>query len=271
MLGFADDQLATLRRLFRIPHGLLLVTGPTGSGKTTTLNAMIREIVSDTLKIVTIEDPVEYLIEGVNQIQTNEQIKLGFDTILRRVLRQDPNVIMVGEIRDGTTAELAVRAALTGHLVLSTLHTNDAVSVIPRLVNMGVERYLIASVLRGAVAQRLVRKACPACAKTRPVTGPEERLFRSYGVAATTIPESAGCSECVGTGYRGRTVIAEVFASDPDIEEAIMAGSRAGELEHLLAEKGCRSLIKDGLEKVAAGTTTLAEIEREIAIEEGAS
>ena len=269
MLGFADDQLTTLRRLFKIPHGLLLVTGPTGSGKTTTLNAMIREIVSDDLKVITIEDPVEYLIEGVNQIQTNEQIKLGFDTILRRVLRQDPNVIMVGEIRDGATAELALRAALTGHLVLSTLHTNDAVSVIPRLVNMGVERYLIASVLRGAVAQRLVRKACPACAKMRPISASEERLFLANGVSVKAIPESVGCSECLGTGYRGRTVIAEVFASDPEIEEAILRGDKSSDLIGLLEEKGIRSLAHDGLAKVASGITTIAEIEREITIDEG--
>lgn len=268
-LGFEPDQLRTLRRLFTVPHGLLLVTGPTGCGKTTTLNAMIREIASDSLKIVTIEDPVEFVIDGVNQIQTNEQIKLGFDTILRRVLRQDPNVIMVGEIRDGATAELAVRAALTGHLVLSTLHTNDAASVIPRLANMGVERYLIASVLRGAVAQRLVRRSCPACAALRQATAPERRLFERAGVAVSGIRESSGCPECDGTGYRGRTLIAEAFATDPEVEEAVIRGDRASEIAELLRTKGMRTMIQDGLAKAAAGVTSLAEIGREIVLDEG--
>ena len=175
-LGFSDKQLKDIKSMIHIPHGLILVTGPTGSGKTTTLNAMMKEMVSETTKIISIEDPVEYVVEGVNQIQINEQINLGFDSILRRVLRQDPNVIMVGEIRDKATAELSIRAALTGHLVLSTLHTNDAVSVIPRLINMGIEPYLISSVLRGAIAQRLVRKL-----------------------------------DKTGNGYKGRIVVSEYF------------------------------------------------------------
>ena len=233
-LGFADDQLRLLRGLFTVPHGLILATGPTGSGKTTTLNAVIRELADDELKIVTIEDPVEFLIDGVNQIQTNDQIGLGFDMILRRVLRQDPDVIMVGEIRDGATAELAVRAALTGHLVLATLHTNDAVSAVARLADMGVERYLIASVLKGVVAQRLVR-------------------VRSQ----------------LSGELRGRTVIAEAFASDGETAEAIARGAGERELRGLLAGKGMRTLREDGLRKIAEGITTRAELRREIDIEDG--
>lgn len=269
-LGFAADHLTLLRELFKIPHGLILVTGPTGSGKTTTLNAILREIVRDELKIVTIEDPVEYVIEGVNQIQTNDQILLGFDTILRRVLRQDPNVIMVGEIRDAATAELTVRAALTGHLVLSTLHTNDAVSAIPRLVDMGVERYLIASVLRGAIAQRLVRVPCPVCSCRRPLNRREEGIFRSTGLSADSVFQVVGCASCVG-GYRGRTVVAEAFSVDRELEDAIIRGDRASELSDILSRKGFRDLRGDGLLKAAAGSTTLSELEREIAIVPGAS
>ena len=263
-VGFAEDQLATLRALFRVPHGLVLMTGPTGSGKTTTLNAIIREIASDALKIVTIEDPVEFTIPGVNQIQTNERIGLGFDTILRRVLRQDPNVIMVGEIRDSATAELAVRAALTGHLVLSTLHTNDAVSAIPRLRNMGVEPYLLASVLRGAAAQRLVRRTCPACARPRPSEERERRALAAYGHPAATVVGGTGCAECGGTGFRGRIVIAEVFESDPVLEELVLSGAKASELSARVAERGFRSLARDGMAKFAAGLTALRELEREI-------
>ena len=168
-LGLPEDCLAGIAELLKNPHGMVLVTGPTGSGKTTSLNAMLRSINSEGIKIVTIEDPVEYLIDGVDQIQTDERIGLGFSTLLRRVLRQDPDVILVGEIRDSETAELAVRAALTGHLVLSSLHTNDAISAVSRLINLGVEAYLIAAVLRGVIAQRLTRRLCPACRRSRPL------------------------------------------------------------------------------------------------------
>ncbi len=263
-LGFAGEQLIVLRRLLRIPHGLVLVTGPTGSGKTTTLNAMIREIVSDSIKVITIEDPVEFLVEGVNQIQINEQINLGFDVILRRVLRQDPNVIMVGEIRDGATAEIAVRAALTGHLVLSTLHTNDAVSVIPRLVNMGVEPYLIASVLRGAIAQRLVRKLCPLCASPRPLKPREKRILSGCSVTAKTVHDSKGCEECGTSGFKGRTVISEIFSTDSGLEELILKGERMGVLNDYLMKAGMTTMARDGARKVADAVTTLAEVEREI-------
>lgn len=230
-LGFSDKQLKDIKSMIHIPHGLILVTGPTGSGKTTTLNAMMKEMVSETTKIISIEDPVEYVVEGVNQIQINEQINLGFDSILRRVLRQDPNVIMVGEIRDKATAELSIRAALTGHLVLSTLHTNDAVSVIPRLINMGIEPYLISSVLRGAIAQRLVRK-----------------LDRT------------------GNGYKGRIVVSEEFLMDSTLENIINRGADQGEILQYLKSRNMVFLAQDAMDKVHKKITTKEEIEREILI-----
>lgn len=230
-LGFSDKQLKDIKSMIHIPHGLILVTGPTGSGKTTTLNAMMKEMVSETTKIISIEDPVEYVVEGVNQIQINEQINLGFDSILRRVLRQDPNVIMVGEIRDKATAELSIRAALTGHLVLSTLHTNDAVSVIPRLINMGIEPYLISSVLRGAIAQRLVRKL-----------------------------------DKTGNGYKGRIVVSEEFLMDSTLENIINRGADQGEILEYLKSQNMVFLAQDAKEKVHKKITTKEEIEREILI-----
>jgi general secretion pathway protein E/type IV pilus assembly protein PilB len=265
-LGFNREQLGALRRLLRTPHGLILLTGPTGSGKTTTLNAMLRELVSETRKIITIEDPVEFLVEGVNQIQINEQIGLGFDTLLRRVLRQDPNIIMIGEIRDSATAEIALRAALTGHLVLSTLHTNDAASVIPRLINMGVEPYLIASALRGAAAQRLVRKVCPHCAEERPPSPEERRLLEAAGIRPQTLRQGRGCAACAATGFSGRTVAAELFAGDPCLEDLILDRASIAALQGHLKSRGMKTLLEDALEKAALGITTVGEVEREIVL-----
>lgn len=230
-LGFSQNQLSDIRSMLHIPHGLILVTGPTGSGKTTTLNAMLKEMVNETTKIISIEDPVEYVVEGVNQIQINEQINLGFDTILRRVLRQDPNIIMVGEIRDKPTAELSIRAALTGHLVLSTLHTNDSISVIPRLINMGIEPYLISSVLRGAIAQRLVRKI-----------------------------------DTDRKSFKGRTIISEEFVMDSNLENIINKGADQSQIYDYLKTKGMVFLAQDALEKVSKNITTKEEIEREVFI-----
>ena len=229
LLGFNTQQLQKIRNMMKIPHGLILVTGPTGSGKTTTLNAMMRELVSDETKIISIEDPVEFIVEGVNQIQINEQINLGFDSILRRVLRQDPNIIMVGEIRDKATAELSVRAALTGHLVLSTLHTNDSVSVIPRLINMGIEPYLIASVLKGAIAQRLVRKLNPQ-----------------------------------NDNFEGRIVISETLEMTKGLEEIIEKGANQNDILKYLKKTDMQFLKDDAEEKIAQRITTKQEAEREI-------
>jgi general secretion pathway protein E/type IV pilus assembly protein PilB len=263
-LGFSEKQLWALRGLLRIPHGLILITGPTGSGKTTTLNAMLKEIVSDTLKIITLEDPVEFLMDGVNQIQINEQIGLGFEVLLRRVLRQDPNVIMVGEIRDSATAEIALRAALTGHLVLSSLHTNDTVSVIPRLINMGIEPYLIASVLRGTGAQRLVRRICPHCREAYAPAQEEKHILAMAGIQADTLYRGKGCPCCGHSGFAGRTIAAELFTADGGLEELILNRAGSAVLTAYLRKQGMKTLLEDGLAKAAAGITTLAEVEREI-------
>jgi type II secretory ATPase GspE/PulE/Tfp pilus assembly ATPase PilB-like protein len=265
-LGFSNTQCGILLRLLSLPHGLILVTGPTGSGKTTTLNAMLTEIASETVKIITIEDPVEFIVAGINQIQINEQIGLGFDTLLRRVLRQDPNIILIGEIRDSATAEIALRSALTGHLVLSTLHTNDSASVIPRLINMGVEPYLIASVLKGAAAQRLVRKICPECRSAYRVSAEEARVLEYAEFNTDTLYRGAGCARCDHTGFSGRTLITEFFASDAGLEELIMGRKNISELGAYLKKQKMRTLLRDGLEKAAAGITTLGEVEHEVII-----
>jgi general secretion pathway protein E/type IV pilus assembly protein PilB len=264
-LGFYPQDLNSIKSTVRQPFGLILLTGPTGSGKTTTLHALIASLPVSELKIITIEDPVEQLIRGVNQVQINDEINLSFDGMLRRVLRQDPNVIMVGEIRDTATAELAVRSALTGHLILSTLHTNDSVSVITRLENMGLEPYLIAAVLRCSVAQRLVRKICPSCRKKVSVTKQVKSLLAKHGVLGNTIYESAGCLDCEHTGYRGRTIISEVFMIDKNIEEMIAERRPAKEIvRHAVANTGMNSITKNALQKVVDGVTSLREVEREV-------
>jgi len=265
-LGFSEPDLVLLRDFYKIQHGLILVTGPTGSGKTTTLNAMLREMVNDSLNIIAIEDPVEYMIDGVNQIQTNDTIGLSFETLLRRVLRQDPNVIMVGEIRDPQTAELAIRAALTGHLVLSTLHTNDSVSIISRLKNMGIEPYLIGSVLRGAVAQRLVRKVCPNCSAPYQPSSLERSRLKSYGIENGSFRLATGCSKCNESGFIGRAVIAEVLAMDDKLELLIAEGVSQSEIEQHLKQKGWKTLADDGLQKVIAGITTFSELAHEVTL-----
>jgi general secretion pathway protein E/type IV pilus assembly protein PilB len=260
-LGLDPGVLAVIRKLVATPHGLVLATGPTGSGKTTTLNAVLRELAEESVKVITIEDPVEYLIQGVSQIQTHERIGLTFDSLLRRVLRQDPDIVMVGEIRDSATAELSVRAALTGHLVLSTLHTNDAVSVIPRLRNMGVEPYLLAAVLRGAIAQRLVRKICAGCAKAFKPSLEEKELFVRHGFSPGQLSRGEGCSACGGTGFRGRGAIVEAFSTDERVEEMVLKGERSSAIAGYLKSKGFSTLLHSGLAMVAQGETTLAELE----------
>ncbi len=265
LLGIEEAELVSLKKMFGITHGLVLVSGPTGSGKTTTLNALLRENRSDAVKIITIEDPIEYITEGINQIQTNERIGLTFDTILRRVLRQDPNIIMVGEIRDTQTAELAVRAALTGHLVFSTLHTKDSISVITRLKNMGIEPYLLAAVLKGSIAQRLVRKICRHCAKQRQPSKHEQEILKSHGFSSDSkLSEGQGCSSCNNTGYRGRTGIFELYTSDEELESMISKNLREAEIRAYLTSKKVKTLTDDGLQKAINGITTISEVERAI-------
>jgi general secretion pathway protein E/type IV pilus assembly protein PilB len=260
-LGMDPEVLSLIRRMIATPHGLVLATGPTGSGKTTTLNAVLRELASENVKVITIEDPVEYVIDGVSQIQTHERIGLTFESLLRRVLRQDPDIIMVGEIRDSPTAELSVRAALTGHLVLSTLHTNDAVSVIPRLRNMGVEPYLLAAVLRGAVAQRLVRRICAECSKAVVPTLEEKALLKRHGFSPRKLHRGEGCDACGGTGFKGRVAIIEAFSSDEIVEEMILKGERTSAIGQYLKTRGFATLFENGMTKVLRGETTLAELE----------
>jgi len=263
-LGFAPAQLSVLNKLSRLPHGLVLATGPTGSGKTTTLNGMLRQIDAETRKIITIEDPIEYLLNGIDQIQTNERIGLTFESILRRVLRQDPDVIMVGEIRDMETAELAVRAALTGHLVFSTLHTNDSVSAVTRLRNMGVPAYLIAAVTRAVIAQRLVRRLCVECRKSVRPGAAEKKLFDQTGVEVRQLYVPQGCDACRGTGYSGRIALVEMFAADDRVAQMIVEDTPTTAITKYLVEGGMALLLADGLAKAARGVTALEEVERTV-------
>jgi type II secretory ATPase GspE/PulE/Tfp pilus assembly ATPase PilB-like protein len=262
-LGFSRSFLDALRRAARSSNGLILITGPTGSGKTTTLNALIRELATDDKKVITIEDPVENLLDGVNQIQTNEAIGLTFDTILRRLLRQDPNILMVGEIRDRKTTELSLRSALTGHLVLSTLHTNDALSAIPRLTNMGAEPYLLGAVLRAVAAQRLVRRICPACRESAAPT-PSQKAWLASRLGGSLPPlfVGKGCPDCAQSGYKGRTVISEIYPMDENVEEMIVQAQKRRDMEAYFRKKKAVSLFDDAVGKLAAGVTTMDEIER---------
>jgi type II secretory ATPase GspE/PulE/Tfp pilus assembly ATPase PilB-like protein len=256
-LGFSPEILGKLSLSTGYPNGLVLITGPTGSGKTTTLHALLCTMDRQRLKIITIEDPVENSIPGINQIQVHEEIGLGFDSLLRRVLRQDPDVIMIGEIRDKETAELALRAALTGHLIFATLHTNDSISAVTRLENMGLEPYLVASVLRMCTAQRLVRKVCPYCSAEVPVPESLKKLGREYSLQDSgIIREERGCEKCSYTGFSGRTVVSEIFMVD---DAACRKISSRQELEKDMYS----SLAYDGLRKVFAGETALSELKRE--------
>jgi general secretion pathway protein E len=263
-MGFGQDTLTRFNELLSRPHGILLVTGPTGSGKTTTLYAALSKIDAQANKIITVEDPVEYQLEGINQIQVHPQINLTFANALRSILRQDPDIIMIGEMRDGETAQIAVQSALTGHLVLSTLHTNTAAGAVIRMQDMGVESYLITSSVNGVLAQRLVRTLCGHC-KEAYEPGPELRA--STGLARFCPPgqhiyRAVGCEHCRQSGYRGRTGIHELFVLDEPMRRAIIDGRDANALNTLAAQGGMLSLFEDGLRKVAAGVTTLDELAR---------
>jgi general secretion pathway protein E len=261
-LGFAPATAAVFERLIRRPHGILLVTGPTGSGKTTTLYAALDKINSPDKKIITVEDPVEYQLKGVNQIPVKPKIGLSFASGLRHIVRQDPDVIMVGEIRDLETAEIAIQAALTGHLVFSTLHTNDAPGAVTRLQDMGCEPYLVSSVLDGALAQRLIRRICAQC---RVPHVPDPADLVAIGVAdAAGAPlfRGAGCDACRGTGYRGRTGIYELFVLSEDVRSLILRKAPTGEIRRRAAESGMVSLREDGWARARAGITTVEEILR---------
>jgi general secretion pathway protein E len=263
-LGFLPDTLSVFRPMVSAPYGMVLVTGPTGSGKTTTLYAALQEIKSPERKIITIEDPVEYQIPGVIQIQVKPQIGLTFASGLRSIVRQDPDVILVGEIRDRETAEIAIHSALTGHMVLSTLHTNDAAGAVTRLLEMGVEEYLLPSVLMGVLAQRLVRTICDACSAPREVPQAlREEVLRETG----SFPEGdlrvgRGCEACAGTGYRGRSGIFELLPVTEGVKGLILSRADSGAIREKAVGEGMRLLREDGWEKVRRGVTTIEEVLR---------
>ena len=263
-MGFEKDTLTRFNALLARPHGILLVTGPTGSGKTTTLYAALSKLDASSQKIINVEDPVEYQLEGINQIQVHAQIGLTFANALRSILRQDPDIIMIGEMRDGETAQIAVQSALTGHLVLSTLHTNTATGAVIRMLDMGVERYLITSSVNGVLSQRLVRTLCSHCKEPEM---PSAALLASSGLGRFLKPgmptyRARGCAQCRDTGYQGRTGIHELLVIDEQMRKAILEGSDESELHALAARTGMLTLYEDGLRKVAAGTTCMEELLR---------
>ncbi|MFG0257545.1 MAG: GspE/PulE family protein [Phycisphaerales bacterium JB043] len=261
-IGFATEVLDEWKQIITAPNGIILVTGPTGSGKSTTLYSVLSEVASEELNISTVENPVEVNIPGINQFQINERTGFTFASALRAMLRQDPDIVMVGEIRDNETATIATQAALTGHVVYSTLHTNDSISAVTRLVNMGIESYLVAAMLRGVLAQRLVRKICPHCKEEHE---PDERLqavLHDTVGKVGTLYHGAGCSRCHGKGYAGRIGIFELFSPPDAMLEAISEGLGLHELRAIAQRIGFRSLRHDGIEKSLAGLTTVDEVLR---------
>ncbi len=263
-LGFYPEELILFQEFISRPHGIILVTGPTGSGKTTTLYSALKAIANREINVTTIEDPIEMVIEDFNQTSVQSKVGIDFARALRHILRQDPDVIMVGEIRDGDTAQYAIQAALTGHLVFSTLHTNDAASSISRLVDLGVERFLISSTLIGTMAQRLVRRICPHCTGERYLSNEEAATLRLTVPAGKRIKvqEGRGCFECRGTGYLGRTGIFEILAVDDAIKALILEGADAPAIKREAAKNGMRTLRQSALRKLAEGLTTFEEVVR---------
>lgn len=261
-LGFSKNNLIKMKELIKLPSGIILVTGATGSGKSTTVYSLLQLLNTEKVNLVTVEDPVEMEMEGINQIQVNSEIGLTFANVLRSILRQDPDIIMIGEIRDDETAKIAVRASITGHLVLSTLHTNNALNTIERLTDMEVERYLLASSLNGIVSQKLARRICPHCMKKRPAIEYEKKLIKeNLGIDIYELAYSEGCNECIG-GYKGRIAIHEVLVINQEIRDAIANGIPKDDLRRLVYSNGTTTLLQDGLEKVVQNITTIEEILR---------
>ena len=264
-LGFETESLRHFEQAIFRPYGMVLVTGPTGSGKTQTLYSAISRINSPETNIMTAEDPVEFNLVGINQVQMKEQIGLNFAAALRSFLRQDPDIILVGEVRDFETAEVAIKAALTGHLVLSTLHTNDAPSSINRLMNMGIEPFLVASSVHLIVAQRLVRRICNNCKE--PLEIPPQALenigFDKQEIKTLKLFKGKGCERCTGTGYRGRLGLFEVMPIDEEMRELVLSGASAAELRTKAEDSGMISLRLSGLQKIRDGATTIEEVMRE--------
>lgn len=258
-VGFYPSDYEKVCNLLKNPHGIILLTGPTGSGKSTTLAAALKVLNQDNVNIITVEDPVENMIEGINQVAVNTKIGLTFAGALRSILRQDPDIIMIGEMRDSETSSIAIRAAITGHLVLSTLHTNDAVSTIPRLVDMGTEAYMVGASVKGVISQRLVRRICPSCKTEHVVTETEEKIY--HIPAGTKVYQPRGCSLCNHTGYKGRLAVHEVLEVDSYMEEMISSGNTsAEELTKVAIERGMRTLFDNALYNVLQGNTTMEEM-----------
>ncbi|MFH1413841.1 MAG: ATPase, T2SS/T4P/T4SS family [Candidatus Omnitrophota bacterium] len=256
-LGFDAKQLEVMRKAAKSPHGLLFLTGPTGSGKTTTLYAILNEIKDPTRNIITIEDPVEYKLDGINQVQIKPEIGLTFSASLRSFLRQDPDIMLVGEVRDLETAQICARAALTGHLVLSTLHTNDSVSAVTRLIDIGVENYILAPSLLLVVAQRLVRKLCPECKKA---FEPSKEQLKNITLKAELIYGAKGCAKCNNTGYKGRICVAEVLVVDEQMRQLINSKESVMKMREAARASGMQTLYESGIKKVEEGVTSLEEV-----------
>lgn len=269
-LYFNETNYNKILKMLNFPNGIILVTGATGTGKSTTLYSFLQKLNVEGSNLITVEDPVEMDIKGVNQVQVNSDIGLDFATVLRSILRQDPNVIMIGEIRDSETAQIAVRASITGHLVLSTIHTNNSLNTIERLLDMDVERYLLASALTGIVSQKLARKLCDNCKRKRLVTVMEKNLFKTVlGLDINEVYDAnpTGCPHC-SHGYKGRIAVQEVLLINQDIRDAISAGIRKEELRSLVYNKDVITMLQDGLYKVISGFTTTEEILKQIEVED---
>ncbi len=265
-LGFSSENLEKFKEIISQPYGMVLISGPTGSGKTTTLYSALTRLNTPTTNIVTVEDPVEYHLKGINQVQVNVKAGLTFANALRSILRQDPNIILIGEIRDKETAQIAIEAALTGHLVFATIHTNDAASIPTRLIDMGVEPFLVASTLIGATAQRLVRKVCKSC---KVKYNPPKTILEHIGLDMALLKDATfykgeGCDECNHTGYKGRVAVQEILPITPEIQKLIMKRAGAGEIKKVAKAQGMKTLLDDALTKAMEGITTIEEVLRVI-------
>lgn len=261
-LGFNQLNMDRFFEQIAKPNGIVLISGPTGSGKSSTLYAVLNQLNTEEVNIITVEDPVEYQLEGINQIQVNPNVGLTFATGLRSILRQDPDIVMVGEIRDRETVEIAIRASLTGHLVLSTIHTNDSISSVNRLLDMGVEPFLVTSSLNAVVAQRLIRRVCRDCSKQMQATSREKELFAKRGLEIDTLMRGSGCASCNMTGYRGRIAIHEVLVLNDEMREVVNNGGSSAQLREIAIRNNTVFLIDDGLMKVKQGITTTEEVLR---------
>ena len=267
MLGFSESDCVKIKKALNRQNGMILATGPTGSGKTTTLYTLIKMLNNPEVSIITLEDPIEYAIEGIEQIQVNQRTGLTFANGLRSILRQDPDTIMVGEIRDSETASIAVNTALTGHLLLSTLHTNDASTTLPRLLEMKIEPYLVASTVNVAIGQRLVRKICKHCKEEFKVTDTMKESLKAVGLSSPLkggekVFKGKGCAECNNSGYKGRISINEVLVADQEIRDAILNKASSSDIQKIALKNGMTTMIDDGFAKVLAGHTTIEEVLR---------